>query len=369
MRIKRRLAAARLADEREHLAAAGRSRSTPSTARDRLRRRGVELHRARSSMLEQRRSVQRSSDAAPRLARCDARRRPTRVGGDEHRRRPCEHSSIARLAARVERAPGRQGGRVGRIAGEAARRHPRAGSPIVGNARGQRRACTGGAGGEHLVRSGPPRRCGPRTSRPAARRSTVSTDRSWVMNTSASPLSRCSSVEQLEHLGLHHHVERGGRLVGDQQLGLAGERSAISTRWRWPPDSWCGYERRAPAGIPTRSSNSSVRRRAVPSSSRRVQLDRLLDLVADAPYRVERVERALEHDRRARPAHRPQAARLHRVHVLAVEDDLARDLVPTSAAGAAPTPAIVDLPHPDSPARPTVSPGSISRSTPRTAGT
>ena len=31
-------------------------------------------------------------------------------------------------------------------------------------------------------------------------------------------------VEQPQHLRLHHHVERGGRLVGDQQPRLAGER-------------------------------------------------------------------------------------------------------------------------------------------------
>ena len=39
-------------------------------------------------------------------------------------------------------------------------------------------------------------------------------------------------LEQLEHLGLHHHVERRGRLVGDQQAGLHASASAISTRWR-----------------------------------------------------------------------------------------------------------------------------------------
>ena len=32
-------------------------------------------------------------------------------------------------------------------------------------------------------------------------------------------------VEQLEHLRLHRHVERRHRLVGDQQLGLHGERA------------------------------------------------------------------------------------------------------------------------------------------------
>ena len=31
-------------------------------------------------------------------------------------------------------------------------------------------------------------------------------------------------VEELEDLGLDRHVEGGRRLVGDEQLGLAGER-------------------------------------------------------------------------------------------------------------------------------------------------
>ncbi len=42
-----------------------------------------------------------------------------------------------------------------------------------------------------------------------------------------SMLIRClllQPAEQLEDLALDRHVERGGRLVGDQQLGLAGER-------------------------------------------------------------------------------------------------------------------------------------------------
>jgi hypothetical protein len=37
-----------------------------------------------------------------------------------------------------------------------------------------------------------------------------------------------------EHALLHDHVERGGRLVGDDQLGLATVASAIA-RWRMPP--------------------------------------------------------------------------------------------------------------------------------------
>ena len=40
----------------------------------------------------------------------------------------------------------------------------------------------------------------------------------------ASPSSRWRSSSRREHLRLHHHVERGGRLVGDQQPRLAGQR-------------------------------------------------------------------------------------------------------------------------------------------------
>jgi hypothetical protein len=48
-------------------------------------------------------------------------------------------------------------------------------------------------------------------------------------------------AQQIEDLRLHGHVERGGRLVGDQQHRAQASAIAIITRWRMPPDSWCGY--------------------------------------------------------------------------------------------------------------------------------
>ena len=67
------------------------------------------------------------------------------------------------------------------------------------------------------------------TIRPAyitATRSAISatTPRSWVMSRSARPSSRWSVAQQVEDLGLDRDVERGGRLVGDDQRRLAGER-------------------------------------------------------------------------------------------------------------------------------------------------
>ena len=46
--------------------------------------------------------------------------------------------------------------------------------------------------------------------------------------------------EQVEDLGLDRDVERGRRLVGDQQLGFSRSAVAIITRWRIPPENWCG---------------------------------------------------------------------------------------------------------------------------------
>ena len=45
---------------------------------------------------------------------------------------------------------------------------------------------------------------------------------------------------QLEDLRLHRHVERGRRLIGDQRSGPHASAMAIITRWRMPPESWCG---------------------------------------------------------------------------------------------------------------------------------
>ena len=46
--------------------------------------------------------------------------------------------------------------------------------------------------------------------------------------------------QQVEDLRLHGDVERGGRLVGDHSRGSQASAIAIITRWRMPPENWCG---------------------------------------------------------------------------------------------------------------------------------
>ena len=50
------------------------------------------------------------------------------------------------------------------------------------------------------------------------------TPRSCVISSMAMPSSRCRLFKQLEDLRLDGDVERRGRLVGDQQVRLVGER-------------------------------------------------------------------------------------------------------------------------------------------------
>ena len=55
------------------------------------------------------------------------------------------------------------------------------------------------------------------------------------------PGETAAQVFQQRHdLGFHRRIQRGGGLVGEQQVRLDRSAIAISTRWRMPPESWCG---------------------------------------------------------------------------------------------------------------------------------
>ena len=56
----------------------------------------------------------------------------------------------------------------------------------------------------------------------------------------AHPVFLDQPLQQVEDLRLRRHVERRRRLVGDQQRGRSAMAMAMTTRWRWPPDSSCG---------------------------------------------------------------------------------------------------------------------------------
>ena len=279
----------------------------------------------------------RHSNDTPSTARATPRRGSARAGRGRHQ------ITTASPARRVG-APRARSGRPPRCPGATSR--------SGGSARGRRRRRTGSAGGTSSPRaprpdraarpgSAPPRRARRRspaasraaasctgaaapsntsaagplsTIRPAymtASRSHVSasTARSWLMRISASPSSRAQPREQVEHLRLHDHVERGGRLVGDHQRRPARERERDHRPLALAARELVRVGAPVRAREPDRAQQLGDRAPAVACRALRlVQPDRLGDLALDALHRVERVHGALEDQRDVPPAHELHAA-------------------------------------------------------------
>ncbi len=188
---------------RLHLAARGRTGPAQARSRTTGPRRGS--GRALMRTLSQRRcSV---SDAVRRRSRAAAGRRGM-AGGDRARRSAERSGSRRGSACGGGTTPGMPAGRVACPSGT----------------RRAARACRDGSGAAKTSPTGP---CS--TTWPAyitATRSAISatTPRLCVMNISAMPALAPQVGEQVEDLRLDGDVERGGRLVGDQQARAVGDR-------------------------------------------------------------------------------------------------------------------------------------------------
>ena len=82
----------------------------------------------------------------------------------------------------------------------------------------QAAGCRGAAGGRTPSAVSPISTSRPRSITPTRWVKRRTRFRSWVMNSSAMPISRLQLVEQRQDLRLDGDVQRGGRLVADQQL-------------------------------------------------------------------------------------------------------------------------------------------------------
>ncbi len=280
---ERRLAAARLADEPERLAASTISSDRPrSTARTSASRCAATAASPRSA-----------STAPWRLGRAPviAGTRARKVTADVRRRRagPARGSALATRVldragsdprtcsppgARAATAPcpGSPASRARRPGADGARdRAQQARGVVVARRREQhlgRRACS--------------------TTRPAYITTTSSqvsatTPRSCVISRTLMPSSRCSERQQLEDLGLDRDVERGRRLVGDQQIRLARERHRDHHALPHAARELVRVgRRRAPRARGCRPGGTSRPRPRGPRPSRLVlvQPDRLGDLIA-----------------------------------------------------------------------------------------
>src|SRR6266480_3894906 len=134
------------------------------------------------------------------------------------------------------------------------------------------------------------------------------------------------ALHEHDDLRLHRHVERRGRLVGDQQDRLRGERErddhalahaagelvriVVETRLR-SRDADFGEQRQCPLS-------------QVLSRKPEMRADRLLELRADRVERIERAERVLEHDADAPAADGAQGRVRQPVDAPPFEPDFAR---------------------------------------------
>ena len=103
--------------------------------------------------------------------------------------------------------------------------------------------------------------------------------------------------EELEDLRLHHHVEGGRRLVGEENLRLAGERHGDRRSLPHPARELVREPVRPVLGDAHALEQLLRLPAGEPALGDVVQLHRLLDLRADGLNRVEGVHRALEDHR------------------------------------------------------------------------
>ena len=240
--------------------------------------------------------------------------------------------------------------------GQAVRRRRR-----CGPGGGQRRRVGVQRLGRAAQRTPASRRSGRRTSPHVRSHTAAASSRSWVMNSIASPRSPAQVVEDRHDLGLRRHVERGRRLVGeDAGAARSAAHAAIITRCSMPPESSCGYcaSRRSPSSMPTSRRASTARCCASLRDGAPVRAQRLGHEVADRAHRVDVRARVLEDHRDLaavvtqrirRAAHRRRGRRSGSRPPTAAPAGSSRAIAR----------AVIDLPEPDSPTRPTASPAPI----------
>ena len=149
-------------------------------------------------------------------------------------------------------------------------------------------------------------------------------------------------------------------------LGSSTSDRAIEMRWHWPPENWWGRLSEATSGSsPTASSTSRDPRLALVLGAALPDAQRLGDDVLDLAARVQRRDRVLEDDLQAGAdlAERSGSSTAAR----STPSNSTRPLVGRGSCMIARP--VVDLPQPDSPTRPRVSPSRTSRLMPETAWT
>ena len=166
-------------------------------------------------------------------------------------------------------------------------------------------------------------------------------------------------------------------VVGSSAISTSGSLAiaiAIIARWRMPPENSCGYWSTGCSGfgMPTRSSSSIARARALPCRSTFwCACDRLGDLVPDVQHRVERGQRVLEDHRDLAAAElraAPSCCIFSRSRAARALPRPGRSGPAAAGAARGSRAWLTLLPEPDSPTIPSVSPAWTSKLSRRRRG-
>ena len=280
-----------------------------------------------------------------------------------------------RLAARSGRT------RTGSAAGT---RSPAAGAQPPAAGRGCRRrslsrrrrtrsaaACRGAAGRRTSTRPAPISTSLPAYITPIRSTNWAIRPMSWPISITAAPSRSCTSRSVCIDLALHDHVERAGRLVGDDHRRAAARSPSRCTR-----AASCRRSARAGRGRTTvgsepdraRAARRCARSSRLATAAARASWMRVDDLVADAHHRVERVHRALRDQRDVAPADLPEAALAQRGEHPRPSSRIDPPTIrPAAGSGAGWPSRSSSCREPDSPTRPRRSPARTWKLTPLTA--
>ena len=191
------------------------------------------------------------------------------------------------------------------------------------------------------------------------------TDRSWAMNRYVSPNFSCRSSSRLTTCAW---IDTSSAETGSSQMISLGETAsarAMPMRWRWPPENSCGNRRRCSPRSPTVSSRSTIRSRysePLPASPW---------MISASPMIASTVRRGFSEAYGSwkmicMSRHRARIERLSSRVTSRPSNQTSPEVGSIRRSTQRP---VVDLPQPDSPTRPRVSPAATSKLTPSTACT
>ena len=147
--------------------------------------------------------------------------------------------------------------------------------------------------------------------------------RSWVMNRIAMPRRDCRSLRSWRICAC---TVTSSAVVGSSAIKRSGSLAsaiAIITRWRWPPESWCGIALQPGFRLGDSAQGEQLEdprpRRLAGDAA--VQQQDFAELLFDGVKRIERRHRLLEHDGDVAAAVTPDLPFGETHQVLALEHD------------------------------------------------